>query len=62
MRIDTKHVIINNIFIMVPRYSITTPCLPKEKQKGPGGKAKGARGIIVDFYEELEGMANVVGW
>jgi hypothetical protein len=26
------------------------------------GKAKGARGIIVDFHESLEGMANVVKW
>jgi hypothetical protein len=26
------------------------------------GKAKGDRGIIVDFHEGLEGMANVVGW
>jgi hypothetical protein len=25
-------------------------------------KAKGARGIIVDFHESLEGMANVVEW
>jgi hypothetical protein len=32
------------------------------KAKGARRKAKGARGIIVDFHEGLEGMANVVGW